>query len=42
MRPRWWNAWAWHVHLVEGEERNIKVTTPFDLKVAEAVLGAKG
>lgn len=30
------------VHLVEGEEQNIKVTTPFDLKVAEAVLGAKG
>jgi 2-C-methyl-D-erythritol 4-phosphate cytidylyltransferase len=27
------------VHLVEGEEQNIKVTTPFDLKVAEAVLG---
>jgi 2-C-methyl-D-erythritol 4-phosphate cytidylyltransferase len=30
------------VHLVEGEERNIKLTTPFDLKVAEAMLGAKG
>jgi 2-C-methyl-D-erythritol 4-phosphate cytidylyltransferase len=29
------------VHLVEGEEHNIKLTTPFDLKVAEAVLGAK-
>lgn len=27
------------VHLVDGEEHNIKVTTPFDLKVAEAVLG---
>ncbi len=27
------------VHLVEGEEHNIKVTTPFDLKVAELVLG---
>jgi 2-C-methyl-D-erythritol 4-phosphate cytidylyltransferase len=27
------------VHLVEGEEQNIKVTTPFDLKVAEAVMG---
>jgi 2-C-methyl-D-erythritol 4-phosphate cytidylyltransferase len=27
------------VHLVEGEEQNIKVTTPFDLKVAEVVLG---
>jgi len=26
------------VHLVEGEERNIKVTTPFDLLVAEVVL----
>lgn len=26
------------VQLVEGEERNIKVTTPFDLQVAEAVL----
>ena len=30
------------VHLVEGEEHNIKVTTPFDLKVAEVVLGALG
>jgi 2-C-methyl-D-erythritol 4-phosphate cytidylyltransferase len=27
------------VHLAEGEEHNIKVTTPFDLKVAEVVLG---
>jgi 2-C-methyl-D-erythritol 4-phosphate cytidylyltransferase len=27
------------VQLVDGEERNIKVTTPFDLLVAEAVLG---
>ncbi len=27
------------VHLVEGEEQNIKVTTPFDLRVAEVVLG---
>ena len=26
------------VHLVEGEDRNIKVTTPLDLKVAEALL----
>lgn len=25
------------VHLVEGEEHNIKVTTPFDLRVAEVV-----
>ena len=30
------------VHLVEGEDLNIKVTTPFDLQVAEGVLGAKG
>lgn len=27
------------IHLVEGEEHNIKVTSPFDLKVAELVLG---
>lgn len=27
------------VFLVEGEEHNIKVTTPLDLKVAEALLG---
>ena len=27
------------VHLVQGEERNIKVTTPLDLRVAEALLG---
>ncbi|MEO8591584.1 MAG: 2-C-methyl-D-erythritol 4-phosphate cytidylyltransferase [Flavobacteriales bacterium] len=26
------------VHLVEGDERNIKVTTPMDLRVAEAIL----
>lgn len=26
------------VQLVDGEERNIKVTTPFDLRVAEVVL----
>ncbi len=26
------------VHLVEGEERNIKVTTPWDLRVAEMLL----
>lgn len=30
------------VHLVEGEDLNIKVTTPFDLQVVEGVLGAKG
>lgn len=29
------------VHTVEGEERNIKVTTPLDLEVAEAVLAAE-
>ena len=28
------------VHLVEGEERNIKVTTPVDLQLAEMVLRA--
>jgi 2-C-methyl-D-erythritol 4-phosphate cytidylyltransferase len=27
------------VHLVEGEDHNIKVTTPIDLRVAELVLG---
>lgn len=30
------------VHLVEGEEFNIKVTTPFDLRVAEVLLRAGG
>ena len=30
-----------NVHLVEGEERNIKVTTPVDLVVAEALLVGK-
>jgi 2-C-methyl-D-erythritol 4-phosphate cytidylyltransferase len=29
------------VHLVEGEERNLKVTTPMDLQVAEALLEAE-
>ena len=26
------------VKIVEGEERNIKITTPLDLKIAEAIL----
>lgn len=29
------------VHLVEGEERNLKVTTPTDLRVAEALLAGE-
>jgi len=29
------------VHLVEGEERNIKVTTPMDLRLADALLEAE-
>ncbi|MCM1179157.1 MAG: 2-C-methyl-D-erythritol 4-phosphate cytidylyltransferase [Clostridium sp.] len=28
-----------HVHLVEGEESNIKITYPYDMRVAEALLG---
>lgn len=28
-----------NVHLVEGEESNIKITYPYDLRVAEALLG---
>lgn len=28
-----------HVHLVDGEESNIKITYPYDLRVAEALLG---
>ena len=28
------------VHLVEGEESNIKITYPYDLRVAESLLGA--
>ncbi len=28
------------VHLVDGDERNLKITTPADLLVAEALLGA--
>ena len=31
-----------HVHLVEGERTNIKITTPEDLLVAEAFLKASG
>lgn len=30
-----------NVHLVEGEESNIKITYPYDLRVAEALLGGK-
>ena len=29
------------VHLVPGEERNVKVTTPIDLRVAEVMLGGR-
>ena len=29
------------VRLVEGEERNLKVTTPLDLKIAELLLEEK-
>ncbi|HEY0976558.1 MAG TPA: 2-C-methyl-D-erythritol 4-phosphate cytidylyltransferase [Flavobacteriales bacterium] len=28
-----------HIHLVEGEERNLKITTPVDLQVAELLMG---
>jgi 2-C-methyl-D-erythritol 4-phosphate cytidylyltransferase/2-C-methyl-D-erythritol 2,4-cyclodiphosphate synthase len=31
-----------HVHLVEGDARNLKITTPDDLDMAERLLGAKG
>ena len=31
-----------HVHLVEGDVRNLKITTPDDLDMAERLLGAKG
>ncbi|HXB09747.1 MAG TPA: 2-C-methyl-D-erythritol 4-phosphate cytidylyltransferase, partial [Puia sp.] len=30
------------VHLVEGEIHNIKITSPFDLLVAENILGIRG
>jgi len=30
------------IQLVDGEDHNIKVTTPFDLQVAELVLGGRG
>jgi 2-C-methyl-D-erythritol 4-phosphate cytidylyltransferase/2-C-methyl-D-erythritol 2,4-cyclodiphosphate synthase len=30
-----------HVHLVEGDPRNLKITTPDDLEIAEQLLGAK-
>ena len=30
-----------HVHLVEGDVRNLKITTPDDLAMAEQLLGAK-
>jgi 2-C-methyl-D-erythritol 4-phosphate cytidylyltransferase/2-C-methyl-D-erythritol 2,4-cyclodiphosphate synthase len=29
-----------HVHLVEGDPRNLKITTPDDLEIAERLLGA--
>jgi 2-C-methyl-D-erythritol 4-phosphate cytidylyltransferase len=31
-----------NIQLVDGEDHNIKVTTPFDLEVAELVLGGRG
>ena len=27
------------IHLVKGEESNIKITYPYDMRVAEALLG---
>ncbi len=31
-------AAGYHINLVEGNRENIKITTPFDLKIAEALL----
>lgn len=30
------------IHLVEGEVFNIKITYPYDLRVAESILGGNG
>jgi hypothetical protein len=30
------------VHLTEGSEENIKITTPVDLAIAEAILQRRG
>ena len=30
-----------HVHLVQGEVFNIKITYPYDITVAQALLGMK-
>lgn len=32
---------GWPVKIVEGEEQNIKLTVPFDLKIAESILAEK-
>lgn len=34
-----WSGWDKSVTLTEGDERNLKITTPVDLVIAEALLG---
>lgn len=34
-------AWGQKIHLIEGERSNIKITTPEDLLIAEALIRAK-
>jgi len=32
-------AFGYHITLVEGNRENIKITTPYDLKIAEVLIG---
>ena len=42
MTRRWWNDWATRVRLVPGSERNLKVTTAEDLRLAELIAKSAG
>ena len=39
--PRWWRRRAAAVRVVEASPENLKVTTPLDLRVAEAILRSR-
>lgn len=39
MMPPWWRAYGYPITLVEGNRENIKITTPYDLKIAEVLIG---
>ncbi len=41
MMPGWWSVLGGAVHVIPGHEEAFKVTRPFDVVVAEAVLARR-